>query len=129
MPSNARILFSNDLIDLNQPASLKVIETEGKFQLCLIFGINAQKVTAGEPGDRDTCRDSKINTELFLTGRANIGLKKKGGPTNDTSIVSVAFDGDISTKVPGTGPDFKLLKFNFDEDALDFAPKLEADKV
>lgn len=119
---NARIKFSNDLIDLNQPASLKVIETDGKFQICLILGIKAQKIVQTDPGELDRSRDTRINTEMFLTGRANIGLKKKG--SNDaTSIVSIAFDGDVDTKVPGTGA--FILPFKFEEHMLDFEPTPE----
>jgi hypothetical protein len=124
MPSNARIRFGNDLIDLSQPASLKVIQKGGKFQLCIILGIVAQEVPPMHPGDKDKVRDCHLDEEIFITGRANIGLKKKGS-NDDTSILSIAFDGDTGTKVPGTGAG--LMPFDFDVDTLNFesTPKPE----
>lgn len=124
--SRARIDFSNSLIDLEQDGSVKIIETDGKFQLCLTIGIKAIKVPDGEPGDQEKCRDARFNNELNLIGRGNIRLRKKGS-TDDTSIISIAFDGDVGTKVPGTGADMRL--FDFDTDLLTHRPELKTAKV
>jgi hypothetical protein len=124
--SRARIDFSNSLIDLGQDGSVKIIETDGKFQLCLTIGIKAIKVADQEPGDQEKCRDAKFNKELILTGRGNIRLKKKSS-TEDTSIISIAFDGDVGTKVPGTGAEMRL--FDFDTDFLTHRPELKTAEV
>lgn len=123
MSSPARIAFSNALIDLSQPASLKIIETDGRLQLCLILGINAKKVSETEPGDSEKFRDALINKELFISGKANIGMKKIS-PTRNTATFTVVFDGEVGTKVPGTG-EFRLLKFDFDGDSFTFQPALD----
>ena len=115
--SKARMTLGNALIDLNQPASIKVIETDGKLQLCVILGLNAKKVAPSEPGEPDQQRDAIINNEVLITGRAKIGLKKTNSPMG-TSQFSVTFDGDLDTKVPGTGDEFVLKMLHSDADLL-----------
>ena len=111
MSSKARMTFGNALVDLNQPASIKVIETDGKLQLCITLGLKAQKVPNTEPGDPVEQRDAIINNEVLMTGRAKIALKRPTSPLTPPSQFSVTFDGDLDTKVPGTGDEAVLMEF------------------
>jgi len=117
MDSTARIAFSNDLIDLKQPASIQILEsTPGTFQLCLTLGIKAKTVPVPDPfnpATKESSRDALVNTEMFLKGKANIGLKAISADEK-TATISIALDGTVDTKVPGTGDGAELIKLNLD---------------
>ena len=105
MEPTSRIEIHDKLLDLQQPASIKVIKNNGKYQLILAIGLIAQEVSEEDDPNEDVINrftDVIEKKELCIGGKACINLKKVNSSTNDPEL-TVAFTGQIDTKVPGTG--------------------------
>jgi len=106
-----KIPFNDKLIDLSQSPSVRIVQSNGSFQLQIQVGLKKPSRPNGRNrNESETARNADLDLNIFRSGKAAIALKKIKA-SDPSSKLTFVIDAVITTKVPHTGMTFS--EFNF----------------
>jgi len=101
-----KIPFNDKLIDLSQSPVVKIVQSNGNFQLQIQVGLKKPSRSGGRGRNlSETTRNANLDANIFFSGKAAVALKKIKA-SDPASKLTFVMDAVIDTKVPHTGMTF-----------------------